>query len=1413
MKTYQFFILIFIFNISAVSAQNGLNVIGASVSITDGASIRVDQGDFYIADEGSISNASEISVDGNWLNNNTVNQVFTTDSEGVVTLTKTTDITTIGGSNTTLFYNLILEVDQATLEVNTIVGGSISGTNLGILDLKDVSLDLNSNTLQITNSLIGALITNEGYIISEDVLNQSKVLWQTSATGGAYTIPFGTAAGEHIPLTVERATGNLGEITVSTFPTGLDMTPYPTQPENVTSIVDTNDQSLSGNSVNRFWQLDKTGTGVANLTFTYADAEVPSSGENNLSSYRYDTTVNKWEPKGASSSDFANNKVSVSGVAEFSPWTIAGGTPEDLDGDGIANADDLDNDNDGILDTDEGVCTPNQSGSWGGFTNNISYDYGDGVVVRITNAAGHLGTGNFNAGGAGFWSEDLPGDAAAGGNFDFGESITITFEDGAGNPVNVTNPSIHFDLLGESDGITQNSAEVTLQDGLTWRKLGGTDDFFATSTTVRDAGAGTTSASGSYTGQSTQNDLDGTAAGSLQIQGTLSTFTLTFPKAEPTTGTTDTILMIIFACQQIDFDNDGIPNFLDVDSDNDGCPDAIEGNGSYNYNDIDENYTLTAAVDGTGVPGGSPQAVGTTQNSSQQAAECSECHPTNPSYVDSDNDTIGDFCDVDDDNDGILDTDEMQVQACGAYPALSFSSPVLVSGTALNSGAVYRFSNVTTGVDALVTILASTPDPGIVSIDDDGSNIANFQPILETGSSQVEFDFNFVDSGTSNLVVIPQFYITAVDVDGDNIEGREIVELDITGGSAHTVETPSDLTVYNTAYGKMFHGPITVAPGIDVNATNVMFTARYALRDQFKMRIGANPTSGVNRLFSMNFDPCVYNIYSNPSNSDLLLQVLDTDADGIPNHLGTDSDNDTCTDATEAGHTDDDNDGEVDGTGYDANGQVTGASTAYTGTTNGVTTASETTVDTAPTDQEERVGDDATFTVAASVLDASAYTSGTPTYDVNASPTYQWQVSTNSGSTFSDISGATGSNLTISDVTLIMDGNIYKVLVSSANNSCPEEAQATLTVINNVDAIDDSAGITAVEGFTGIDDVINVFDNDEFNGAILNPSSVTITPTSNGPLTVNGDGSVDVASNTGSGSYTVNYQICDATNPTNCDIATVTVNVGVNSLPTAQDDDISIAQDSSNNAIDVLANNGNGPDDFGGDGPNAGAITLPSTSTTNGGTVSVDDNSTPLDPTDDTVLYTPAAGYSGSDSFTYTITDANNDSDTVTVNVTVVPTPTIAINVVAGDDIINATEDDSPVTISGTTTNVENGQTATVTLNGQIYTTIVSANTWTLDISATDAQALDANETITADVDDVAGNSATQTTRDIQHITTLPVPVLNIDDITADNILNATEAAADVTVTGTVSGDFNTGDTVTLTVDGTDYTGTVDAVG
>ncbi|WP_028377806.1 Calx-beta domain-containing protein [Leeuwenhoekiella sp. MAR_2009_132] len=97
--------------------------------------------------------------------------------------------------------------------------------------------------------------------------------------------------------------------------------------------------------------------------------------------------------------------------------------------------------------------------------------------------------------------------------------------------------------------------------------------------------------------------------------------------------------------------------------------------------------------------------------------------------------------------------------------------------------------------------------------------------------------------------------------------------------------------------------------------------------------------------------------------------------------------------------------------------------------------------------------------------------------------------------------------------------------------------------------------------------------------------------------------------------------------------------------PTAVNDSASTQVDSPLN-IDVVIN-----DNFGGDGPASQAIVV--ASNPSNGTAVVDTNGTPNDPTDDTILYTPALGYVGSDSFTYTIKDANGDTSTATVDVTV----------------------------------------------------------------------------------------------------------------------------------------------------------------
>ncbi|MGS6272976.1 Ig-like domain-containing protein, partial [Enterobacter hormaechei] len=68
--------------------------------------------------------------------------------------------------------------------------------------------------------------------------------------------------------------------------------------------------------------------------------------------------------------------------------------------------------------------------------------------------------------------------------------------------------------------------------------------------------------------------------------------------------------------------------------------------------------------------------------------------------------------------------------------------------------------------------------------------------------------------------------------------------------------------------------------------------------------------------------------------------------------------------------------------------------------------------------------------------------------------------------------------------------------------------------------------------------------------------------------------------------------------------------------------------------------------------------------------------------------------------------------------------PSVTINTIATDDILNATEAQSDLAISGTST-AEAGQTLTVSLNGKDYTTTVSANgSWTLNVPAADLAGL-----------------------------------------------------------------------------------------
>ncbi|MDT8824337.1 Ig-like domain-containing protein, partial [Vibrio vulnificus] len=172
-----------------------------------------------------------------------------------------------------------------------------------------------------------------------------------------------------------------------------------------------------------------------------------------------------------------------------------------------------------------------------------------------------------------------------------------------------------------------------------------------------------------------------------------------------------------------------------------------------------------------------------------------------------------------------------------------------------------------------------------------------------------------------------------------------------------------------------------------------------------------------------------------------------------------------------------------------------------------------------------------------------------------------------------------------------------------------------------------------------------------------------------------------------------------------------------------------------------------------------------------------------------------SVGVSGTDlandnSFVATVTgvdSAGNPYSASTTSTHTVDTeaPSIFITTpIAGDDIINAAESDDPLTISGTTTNVENGQTVTVTIDGKEYTTTVTDNAWSLEVPASAVEALaEGTQTIKADVSDEAGNPAPQASHDIEVDTEAP-SIFITTPIAGDDIINAAESDDPLTISG-----------------------------
>ncbi|MCD8443810.1 beta strand repeat-containing protein, partial [Tenacibaculum finnmarkense] len=555
-------------------------------------------------------------------------------------------------------------------------------------------------------------------------------------------------------------------------------------------------------------------------------------------------------------------------------------------------------------------------------------------------------------------------------------------------------------------------------------------------------------------------------------------------------------------------------DFLNIDSDGDGCSDANE---AYNNANTDTNSdgtyggVITSAevnANGlvTGAAYGAPNANYTIVSYINSVCYIDIC--TEAAGTDTDNDDVNDICDVDIDNDGILNENEnCNSPVWGTAPLTWIAKDD--SGTIKLAGGIDMSIDITTtatgDLDAFggTALNLSATGTGTFGTLDDLAVL--FDPAANQGASPVKIQIDFTEK-MYNL----NFKITDIDAGGF---GFRIDKITITSDVGNPIltkvsETSSSFTVAN----------------------NQATAIRYATSDKdnkgtilVQVPDGAKSITIIYEEVGTVSDPGVRGIGILGD----LKYCLDTDNDGTPDSNDLDSDNDGCNDVLESGGIDADNDGILDGTGFDADGKVTGGVNGYDGATGNEYKATKLTADfTALTDQTVTEGTATSFTLTSATADeATAYVAGVPTYgtpgNADAGIQYQWYLGDpNSGgsalATTLIYTNVTTAILNISDVTGL-GGNEYYLKVTHADNVCIESVGSATLTVNNFPVADNDSSTGNVPG---VDTVVNIIDGDVLgDGTQADPTDVIVSLIVPKSGTLNADGSITVA---GEGVWTYN---------------------------------------------------------------------------------------------------------------------------------------------------------------------------------------------------------------------------------------------------------------------------------------------------
>jgi len=195
--------------------------------------------------------------------------------------------------------------------------------------------------------------------------------------------------------------------------------------------------------------------------------------------------------------------------------------------------------------------------------------------------------------------------------------------------------------------------------------------------------------------------------------------------------------------------------------------------------------------------------------------------------------------------------------------------------------------------------------------------------------------------------------------------------------------------------------------------------------------------------------------------------------------------------------------------------------------------------------------------------------------------------------------------------------------------------------------------------------------------------------------------------------------------------------------------------------------------------------------------------------------FSPDKNYNGTVIFSYQVNDNHGGHVNATMTKEIDPVfdpGKVTVNPVTPDNIINAAESAAQVDVSGHASggDIKPGDAVSFTLNGHSYTTAVTANgSWKVAVAGADLQAQHAFQVNVTSTDGSAHGSST-----ISHSVSVDTQIdasITVDSVTSDDIINASEAGQNIDISGTVAGDVKDGDTVTLHVNGHDFTGQVSA--